>query len=175
MVRGEGERSAKHYSLGRRGRRRVHSLALSAPPFTLTCRYGPLLIMAIRMLEDLLQFLALALFVIISFGAAFYVLFSGKESPQNPNLNPNPNPNPNSSFGTAFYILFSGAAFGQHKSTATYHTLFSGAAAIVGRHNDDQLQFASVIVLLLEGAMDGEPDRTLTLTLTLNPQPSPSP
>ena len=38
---------------------------------------GPLLIMAIRMLDDLWQFLMLAAFVIIAFTAAFYVLFNG--------------------------------------------------------------------------------------------------
>ena len=37
---------------------------------------GPLLIMAIRMLEDLWQFLMLASFVVVAFACAFFVLFS---------------------------------------------------------------------------------------------------
>jgi len=74
-------------------------------------RYGPLLIMAIRMLEDLTQFLALAVFVMVSFGAAFYVLFSG-------------------------------------------------AVTLLG-DQDHELSFGYVIMRLLEGAMDGEPDRIM--------------
>ena len=35
---------------------------------------GPLLLMAIRMLQDLMQFLVLFTFVVVSFGCAFYVL-----------------------------------------------------------------------------------------------------
>ena len=38
---------------------------------------GPLLIMAIRMLDDLVQFLMLASFVLVAFCAAFFVLFNG--------------------------------------------------------------------------------------------------
>ncbi len=35
---------------------------------------GPLLLMTIRMLQDLMQFLTLFLFVVAAFGCAFYVL-----------------------------------------------------------------------------------------------------
>ena len=41
---------------------------------------GPLLLMAIRMLQDLAQFLTLFLFVVVSFGCSFYVLFSAAQA-----------------------------------------------------------------------------------------------
>ena len=76
-------------------------------------RYGPLLIMAIRMLEDLFQFIVLALFVIISFAAAFFVLFNG------------------------------------------------AAALSTPDHEQPPLRFAAILTLLMEGTMDGEPDRIM--------------
>ena len=42
---------------------------------------GPLLLMAIRMLQDLAQFLTLATFVVVAFGCAFFVLFRAAPGP----------------------------------------------------------------------------------------------
>jgi len=80
-------------------------------------RYGPLLIMAIRMLEDLTQFVILAVFVLISFGAAFFVLFNGH---------------------------------------ASLDGLATGTLA-------EPVSFREVLTMLMEGTLDGEPDRIMSM------------
>lgn len=50
---------------------------------------GPLLLMCLRMLEDLVQFLTLAAFVVVAFGCAFFVLFCAayaRNQPTHPHI-----------------------------------------------------------------------------------------
>lgn len=93
---------------------------------------GPMLIMTIRMLNDLISFLLLASFIILAFGAAFFVLIARSTA----------------------------SAYSNHR---VLHSSRGASAPGISslRSDSGTLTFASVLTLLLEGALDGEPDRIM--------------
>ena len=108
---------------------------------------GPLLIMSIRMLEDLWQFLTLAGFVVLAFACSFYVLFSHQIATQ--------------------------AIKSTHIIRRYGDDAALGAAGVNGGGGADvdslsmaggppgELSLASVLGLLVTASMKGEPDQIL--------------
>ena len=96
---------------------------------------GPLLVMTIRMLEDLAQFLVLASFVIMAFACAFYVLFRHAHAAK---------------VAAARYAAATGADAWDGAE---------GSAAVLDE--EMALSVAQVLGLLIESSMKGEPDHII--------------
>ena len=111
---------------------------------------GPLLLMAIRMLQDLIQFLVLFSFVVVSFGCAFFVLLNaaGVRVPADPRL-PALQPHRRLMAGTAADGL-----------AASSSALYDGGEG-GGDDDDDELSVLAVVRILVQGTLKGESDFVL--------------
>ena len=108
---------------------------------------GPLLLMAIRMLEDLWQFLMLASIVVIAFACAFYVLLAHEATA--------------AAMAARTHAIEVGAAGvdGMAGSVAA-------AAATEAQSPMGDLSIKKVLALLVESTMKGEPDHIMVQSET---------
>ena len=129
-------------------------------------RYGPLLIMAVRMLDDLMQFVVLAFSVIAAFGAAFYVLVSNM--PTTRTCGPLPLQRAASPAARADCIASADGHLTPHAlaTSPPASRQFNGAAILAADGVADDvpsITFVDVLTILMEGTMDGEPDRIMSM------------
>ena len=92
---------------------------------------GPLLLMAIRMMKDLMQFLILFLFVVVAFGCSFFVLITAEVSDST------------AAGSAATHAVRTGAQTAQHDVTIT------------------SVSVPHVVQLLVQGTLKGESDYVL--------------
>ena len=104
---------------------------------------GPLLIMSIRMLEDLWQFLTLAGFVVLAFACSFYVLFSHQIATQ------------------AIKSTHIIRRYGDGDAADIGAASVGGSSHSMAVGPPGDLSLAAVLGLLVTASMKGEPDQIL--------------
>lgn len=117
---------------------------------------GPLLIMALRMLSDLFQFLTLATFVVFAFAAAFFVLLR-VEGVADAGAVDDTDLDPLASLLDAEEVPL--AYLSQRRALKSGGGVTEHGTSL----NGGKLSFMTVLTVLAEGTMDGEPDRIMAL------------